>query len=155
MQTSKQIRKRGYDKCICGYEGRQDNVKTHKNKCKLQKKLEVLSQNVETLPAYIQLKQENMKLAQDNLKLREEQMKVMYAPEVIKCKQENIKLQQENLNVLENLSKSKGQVYILQTRESIRMQENVYKIGMTTDMKKRMATYTKGSQVLKLVDVSD
>ena len=48
-----------------------------------------------------------------------------------------------------------GCLYIIQTRESIRLEENVYKIGKTCDIQKRLNSYPKGSSLYKMIKVSD
>ena len=45
------------NKCLCGYEGRIDNVNTHKKKCKLQ-------------PIILQLKDENVQLKKENTEFK-------------------------------------------------------------------------------------
>jgi hypothetical protein len=55
----------------------------------------------------------------------------------------------------------KGYIYIIQTRESIRLQEDIYKIGRTGDISKRIDQYPKGSivvissQVLDIIKAED
>ena len=46
-------------------------------------------------------------------------------------------------------------VYILITREFIRSNENVYKIGRTKNLKRRFNTYPKGSELLNSFEVKD
>lgn len=48
-----------------------------------------------------------------------------------------------------------GCLYIIQTRESIRLEEDVYKIGKTQSMQQRMNKYPKGSSLHKTIRVSD
>ena len=44
-----------------------------------------------------------------------------------------------------------GYIYIIKTRECIRMKENIYKIGRTEDILKRMKQYPKGSKLIYTV----
>ena len=50
---------------------------------------------------------------------------------------------------------TKGFMYLLQTRESIRLEENVYKIGKTHNIEQRLSQYPKGSILHKKFRVSD
>lgn len=46
---------------------------------------------------------------------------------------------------------SSGYIYIIKTRECIRMKENIYKIGRTEDIIQRMKQYSKGSKLIYTV----
>lgn len=46
-------------------------------------------------------------------------------------------------------------LYIIQLRESIRLCEDVYKIGKTKDIYKRAKQYPKGSKVMMVIEVED
>lgn len=48
-----------------------------------------------------------------------------------------------------------GCLYIIQTRESIRLEEDVYKIGKTHDIQQRFNSYPKGSSLHKMIKVSN
>ena len=48
-----------------------------------------------------------------------------------------------------------GFIYILRTRESVRFDEPVYKVGKTYDMEQRFKQYPKGSELLKSIKVCE
>lgn len=56
-----------------------------------------------------------------------------------------------------NISKmSKNYVYLLREREHIRLNEDTYKLGKTTqEPNSRLAGYPKGSEVILFIDVED
>tara|TARA_B100001741_G_scaffold303772_1_gene294214 strand:+ start:186 stop:677 length:492 start_codon:yes stop_codon:yes gene_type:complete len=55
----------------------------------------------------------------------------------------------------EEESSKEGVVYLLKTRESIRMNEDIYKIGRTKNMKNRLSQYPKGSEFITTMKVND
>ena len=46
-------------------------------------------------------------------------------------------------------------VYLLITRESIRMKDNVFKIGRTKNIKNRLRHYPKGTELINVIKVND
>jgi hypothetical protein len=46
------------------------------------------------------------------------------------------------------MAKAEGQIYLIKTREFINNRENVFKVGRTSCIKKRLASYPKGSKCL-------
>ena len=66
--------------------------------------------------------------------------------------EEVIRIQDEELNLKYGNS---GYNYIIQTRESQRMKENMYKIGRTNVFKKHFKQYPKGSKLIHSRKSSD
>lgn len=50
---------------------------------------------------------------------------------------------------------SKGSIYLLQEREFINSEKNIYKIGKTKNVKSRMYGYPKGSEIKILHECDD
>ncbi len=46
-------------------------------------------------------------------------------------------------------------IYLIQEREFIKTQENVYKLGKTVNPKQRLSSYPKGSKVILIIPCSD
>jgi len=68
---------------------------------------------------------------------------------------QNVK--QEIKQTIEEKSQNdkQGFLYILRTRESVRLDEPVYKVGKTYDMEQRFKQYPKGSELLKSIKVCE
>ena len=155
--------------CPCGYEGRSDNVKVHMRSCKHQKLARDLAKEKEyhaKLDEYA-AKYEDMKEAYDNLLkekaddnlVKENERMIQELQEYEAENEEMIKKIQEyeaDFNAKKEEESSKeGVIYLLKTRESIRMNEDVYKIGRTKNMKNRLQQYPKGSEFITTMKVND
>ena len=141
--------------CPCGYEGRSDNVKVHMRSCKHQKLARDLAKEKEynsQLDEYA-AKYEEMKEAYDNL------LKEKADDDLVRENERLIQELQEYEAYLdakkEKESSKEGVIYLLKTRESIRMNEDVYKIGRTKNMKNRLQQYPKGSEFITTMKVND
>tara|TARA_B100001758_G_C18331618_1_gene569133 strand:- start:93 stop:602 length:510 start_codon:yes stop_codon:yes gene_type:complete len=119
------------DQCVCGYIGRQDHVFTHRKKCRGAKKIEALHN--------------------ENMILR--QMCKTIPSDVIMTNLRGMEKQKVKQETNEN--DKQGFLYILRTRESVRLDESVYKIGKTYDMEQRLKNYPKGSELLKSIKVCE
>lgn len=87
-------RKRGYDKCPCGYEGRQDNVFTHKKKCKTLPLIESLQEQQNLL------NEENQLIKQENESLKE---KIEYLESLLKTSS-NVTINNNNPVINNNIN---------------------------------------------------
>ena len=126
------ITKRKIHKCLCGWNGRADQVQKHINLCTgrkiiatLQNELFVLRRICNDIPSKVMI--ENAK------------------KEIVSAKEPEESIRED----------TKGFMYLLQTRESIRLEENVYKIGKTHNIEQRFSQYPKGSILHKKFRVSD
>ena len=133
--------------CPCGYEGRSDNVKVHMRTCKHQKEKAMENEYNARLNEFaakyndIFDKHEEMKEAYENV-VKENEGLVQ-------------KINEAYFNAKEEESSKEGVIYLLKTRESIRMNEDVYKIGRTKNMKNRLSQYPKGSEFITTMKVND
>ena len=129
------------DECVCGYKGRSDNVATHRKKCRGAKKIEALHN-------------ENMILRQMCKTIPSDViMTNLSAEEMMK---QNVKQEIKEETIEEKSQYSKqGFLYILRTRENVRLDEPVYKIGKTYDIEQRLKNYPKGSELLKSIKVCE
>jgi len=133
-------RKKHY--CSCGWSGRVDKIKRHKEICTAYKIIDVMKERIDNLEVQ---KDPSSNKAMD-----------LMIKKYMQLQEEKKKLEKElQDHVQEKRNNREGINYIIQTRESIRMQEDVYKIGMTNDIERRLAQYPKGSQVVKTINVSD
>ncbi len=64
-------------------------------------------------------------------------------------------LQSKNRGTERKVEKTEGFIYLLQDRESIRMNDNVFKVGKCEDIVNRFKKYPKGSKLLKYIQVSN
>ena len=129
------MQKRNIHKCVCGWNGRADQTKHHQNVCTgrkiietLQNELFVLRRICNDIPSKVFI--ENI----DNLK-----------KDIVSAKEPEESIRED----------TKGFMYLIQTRESIRLEENVYKIGKTYNIEQRLSQYPKGSILHKKFRVSD
>lgn len=71
---------------------------------------------------------------------------ISYVRDILNIENEinsNFVKKEQNLNIDKN-----GYLYIIKTRESVRMKENIYKIGCTGDIIRRYRQYPKGSKLI-------
>ena len=122
----------------CPYEGRSDNVHAHMRTCKMRKMERELTKEKEY---------EEMKEAYDNLLKEKADDDALI--QIIQEYEADFNAKKE-----EELSKE-GIIYLLKTRESIRMNEDIYKIGRTKNMKNRLSQYPKGSEFITTMKVND
>ena len=129
------IRKR-HD-CLCGWNGRGDKLQRHLQNCKARFKIEAL---------------------QNEISLWREKELSKTIPDIIIDKgntvEESKKQEKQQLNQQIQNDKQ-GFLYILRTRESVRLDEPVYKIGKTYDIEQRFKQYPKGSELLKSIKVCE
>jgi hypothetical protein len=104
--------------CVCGYNNFA-HMTRHKNNCTVLNSL---------------LTQQRI----DDLTFENDQLKKQ-----VECKDEEIRKLQTTITKMEK--RKSGYNYIIHTREAIRMNENVYKIGRCHDIAKRYRAYPKGS----------
>lgn len=149
----------------CPYEGRSDNVHAHMRTCKQRKIERELAKEKEYDD--LSAKYEEMKEAYDDL------LKEKADDDLVKDNERMIQeiqeYEAENERMIQKIreyeadfhakkeeeSSKEGIVYILKTRESIRMNEDVYKIGRTKNMKNRLSQYPKGSEFIAIMKVND
>lgn len=133
--------------CICGYRPGPNsggNLSRHRKKCKEFKVF--VKSTTPNIYLQQQIDQQNIKIAQmekSKKQCYEEQIaqknsKIAELEEIIRKLQEELNLKYGN----------SGYNYIIQTRESQRMKENVYKIGRTKCIQKRFKQYPKGSKLI-------
>lgn len=128
--------------CLCGYRPGPNsggNLSRHRKKCKEFKVFEKTRD----------LKRENehqaIKFSKLELEMLQKEEIIRKQGEIIRKQEEIIRKQEEELNLKYGNS---GYNYIIQTRESQRMKENVYKIGRTKCIQKRFKQYPKGSKLI-------
>jgi len=138
------------DECLCGYKGRQDNVLYHRKRCKGAKKIEAILQNE------IRLQNENSILRKlcktnpsDNI------INIQTSEELMTKKHELEERESKLIEAEQTQNDKQGFLYILRTRESVRLDEPVYKVGKTYDMEQRFKQYPKGSELLKSIKVCE
>lgn len=113
--------------CPCGYKSRNDYMKHHKKKCKALTTVTSLQSQLD------EVKKENAFLMSQLLSIAS----------VLKT---------VDVGAVERRG---GHLYILKTREHFRQNENIYKIGKTENMTRRLSRYPKESQLLKEYEVND
>ena len=137
--------------CVCGYVSLGGNLSRHKKTCK-----EYYSQEKTK-----DLEEEN-KILKDNLNEMQEKIVEMGYEKI------NEHLQKENQRLKQELEECKAQLeeckaqfgkqgynYIVHTRESQRTNENVFKIGRTKCIEKRLKQYPKGTKLVHMRNSKD
>ena len=117
--------------CLCGWNGRGDKKEAHLKRCKARFKIVALQNEVSTLRQMCKTIPSDVLIT--NVGAQEKQ------------EEENQQMQ----------NSKQGFLYILRTRESVRFDEPVYKVGKTYDMEQRFKQYPKGSELLKSIKVCE
>ena len=125
--------------CICGKKVLSNHFRRHQKSCK---EFTVFEKTKDLATTNQQIKQHIDH--QDN-KITKLELEILQKEEIIRKQGEIIRKLQEELNLKYGNS---GYNYIIQTRESQRMKENVYKIGRTKCIQKRFKQYPKGSKLI-------
>lgn len=139
--------------CVCGYASLGGNLSRHKKTCKeyyAQEKTKDLEKENKILKD--KLKQRNFFELEDYETLKR----------LVDCEiQTNEDLQKENQQLKQELEECKAKIgkqgynYIVHTRESQRTNENVFKIGRTKCIEKRLKQYPKGTKLVHLRNSKD
>jgi hypothetical protein len=87
-------------------------------------------------------------LEKEELKLENEKLK-----KIIDEKNKIIELYKKNINMEEE--NDEEYIYIIKEREFVKSKENVYKLGMTKNVKNRMGDYPRGSRIKDITSVKD
>tara|TARA_B100000945_G_scaffold71805_1_gene54811 strand:+ start:4175 stop:4768 length:594 start_codon:yes stop_codon:yes gene_type:complete len=144
-------------KCVCGWYGRSDNLKSHLAHCTARYVIEQLE---------IELKRKHSQSEAASILVNDLSVMCEQYPDIYeKLKElrliyntENFYTNEENLcnkSFPVNNFEKKGFLYIIKTRESIRLNEPVYKIGRTSDIQNRILQYPKGSNLITCISVSN
>lgn len=133
--------------CVCGKLIMHNHLKRHQKSCKdyhVQEKTK-------------DLKKEN-KILKDNLKAMQRKIFEMSYNDYETINED---LQKENQQLKQELEECKAKIgkqgynYIVHTRESQRTNENVFKIGRTKCIEKRLKQYPKGTKLVHLRNSKD
>jgi hypothetical protein len=87
-------------------------------------------------------------LEKEELKLENKKLK-----KIIDEKNKIIELYKKNINMEEE--NDEEYIYIIKEREFVKSKENVYKLGMTKNVKNRMGDYPRGSRIKDITSVKD
>jgi hypothetical protein len=128
--------------CICGKKVSSKHLRRHQKSCK---EFTVFEKTKDLATTNQQIKQH---LDHQDNKITKLELEILQKEEIIRKQQEIIEKQQEIIQKLEEEHLNSGYNYIIQTRESQRMKENVYKIGRTKCIQKRFKQYPKGSKLI-------
>ena len=136
-------------KCLCSWSGRADQVDSHIKKCQAR--------------ILIQKKEERIKCMQFEIDMLRKYYNVnniqqITGEQITYFDQKNNELEERESKLIEaqqTQNDKQGFLYILRTRESVRLDEPVYKIGKTYDMERRFSSYPKGSELLKSIKVCE
>lgn len=136
--------------CVCGYAS-YANLSRHKKTCKEYYSQEKAHEKTKDL-------EEENKMLKDNLiEMQEKIVEMGYE----KINEHLQKIQKENQRLKQELEECKSQLrkqgynYIVHTRESQRTNENVFKIGRTKCIEKRLKQYPKGTKLVHLRNSKD
>ena len=129
----------------CGKYQVKSSASRHRKSCISCKLVETLRKEI----CYLQDEKESMQLLLKNCIKKKNRLKKQKSPTKNSVK----KTENDVHDVKISNEKTDGFLYLLQVRESIRMNDNVFKVGKCENIVKRFKQYPKGSKLLKYIQV--
>ena len=136
---------------ICGKYFSKSNISHHRKRCipcKLMK-----SMNLEHRLMKTKIKDQHCRIIQLSKLLKENKI-TFDDKDILRVLDDNMFNEKSVEDKIQNEDeKTDGYIYLLQIRESIRMNDDVYKVGKCENILNRFKQYPKGSKLLKYIQV--